>query len=269
MPLANITFYLIHHGIMQALRQNHKTGPRGDMNLILIHSCELIAKTRKGCVNWVELSLHKKDPRATHIRSVLRTKASGKVRVGVVGGNMGDAVVQSMNGDTLMLGFDKQSLQAAPPAPFPLVLVISLTRPKVFESQLMSAVSMGVKRIFVINTVRTEPTLWHSHHLRDEDIQVLCSRSLGQVYPHLICETNHDQTYQLSSALLSTTDCEPKTMFNTLAKQQRLSPRCQVFSFGGQTAFLGPRHCHARSHQVSGLRHLRRGDAATHLGGYR
>jgi 16S rRNA U1498 N3-methylase RsmE len=109
------------------------------------------------------------DPRACHIIDVLALKVGGRVRIGVVGGMMGDATVLDISGHAqtqetrnkkkqnavISLRVLNADLCVSPPSPSPVSLVIAMTRPKVFSSQIMSAVSMGVKRIYIIQTART------------------------------------------------------------------------------------------------------------------
>jgi RsmE family RNA methyltransferase len=57
-----------------------------------------------------------------------------------------------------------------PPDPLPLTLLLALPRPKVLRRVLLTASSMGVKKIFLLNAFRVEKSFWTSPVLSDESI---------------------------------------------------------------------------------------------------
>jgi 16S rRNA (uracil1498-N3)-methyltransferase len=126
------------------------------MNLILLEADELSAAGR------VRLA----DRRFTHLAAVLRAKPGDTLAAGVVGGGMGRATL-------LALGADAAELEVAidpspagdPPSPLPLTLVVALPRPKVLNRVVAAAASLGVKRLFLINSWRVEKSYWSTPRL--------------------------------------------------------------------------------------------------------
>jgi RsmE family RNA methyltransferase len=65
------------------------------------------------------------------------------------------------------------TLDRDPPPPLPLTLILALPRPKVLNRSIAAAASMGIKRIFLINSWRVEKSYWSSpklHHLDRQSI---------------------------------------------------------------------------------------------------
>ncbi len=81
--------------------------------------------------------------------------------MGVAGGRIGRGRVTRL--DTA-LEMDL-TLDADPPPPLPLTLILALPRPKVLNRTIAAAVSLGVKRIYLINAWRVEKSYWKSPKL--------------------------------------------------------------------------------------------------------
>jgi 16S rRNA (uracil1498-N3)-methyltransferase len=101
---------------------------------------------------------------------VRREIAGEEIVVGVVDGRIGTGRIVARDGDFTDLDV---TLDREPPPPLPLTLILALPRPKVLNRVIASASSMGIKRIFLINSWRVEKSYWKSpklHHLRDQAI---------------------------------------------------------------------------------------------------
>jgi RsmE family RNA methyltransferase len=130
------------------------------MNLILLFDDDFVAPTR----------VHLAGRRLQHVTSVHRAKTGDELTVGVAGGRVGRGRVVRLDAEALEMEI---TLDRQPPAPLPLTLVLALPRPKVLNRVIAGAVSLGVKRIFLVNAWRVEKSYWKSprlDHLRDQAI---------------------------------------------------------------------------------------------------
>lgn len=107
------------------------------------------------------------DRRAHHIATVIKPVLGDRLRVGVLGGAMGEGVVQRVNDGRVELDV---VLNQDPPPPLPLTLLLALPRPKVMRRVLQSCVSMGVKDIYLINSYRVEKSFWQTPFLTPESL---------------------------------------------------------------------------------------------------
>lgn len=117
------------------------------------------------------LLLFERDFVAANRVRVRRSDIAGEeVVVGVANGRIGTGRVVARSGDETELEI---SLDRDPPPPLPLTLVLALPRPKVLNRAVAAAVSMGIKRIFLVNSWRVEKSYWSSPKLQQLDAQVV------------------------------------------------------------------------------------------------
>jgi 16S rRNA (uracil1498-N3)-methyltransferase len=122
------------------------------MNLIILVEDDFISDT------VVRLTGRRFD----HIRTVHRAAVGDELAVGRLGGQLGRGRVTGLNETEVEL---EVSVDRDPPAPLPLTLVLALPRPKVMSRLVAAAASMGVKRLFLLNTRRVEKGYWMSPQL--------------------------------------------------------------------------------------------------------
>lgn len=101
--------------------------------------------------------------RLRHVLEVHRAAQGDELRVGLLGGGVGTGRVLLLSPEVLEL---EVRLDGAPPPPLPVTLVLALPRPKVLRRVLRAAVSMGVKRICLLNARRVEKSYWQSPYLQ-------------------------------------------------------------------------------------------------------
>jgi RsmE family RNA methyltransferase len=106
--------------------------------------------------------------RAEHVATVLRASVGDTLRVGVVGGPIGSALVLELARGAVDLAVSELSEPA--PAPSPLRLVLALPRPPALRRVLRSAAAFGVKRIALIQAARVEKSFWQSTQLRPDEL---------------------------------------------------------------------------------------------------
>jgi 16S rRNA (uracil1498-N3)-methyltransferase len=129
------------------------------MNLILLFPADFILNT-----NRVRLT----GRRHTHVMSVHKAGVGDELCVGMLDAKIGTGKITALDKDKLEM---EVALERDPPAGLPVTLIMALPRPPMLRRTLFAATSMGVKRIYLINSFRVEKTFWQSHALREEDIR--------------------------------------------------------------------------------------------------
>ena len=113
-----------------------------------------------------------RDPQQlTHIKKILKSKVGDTLTIGEIGGNIGKATIAQINHDEILLTdiiLDKQ-----PPAKLDLTVVLALPRPKVLRRLIMDMTSLGVNRLIVVNSYKSEKSYWQSPLLERIDAFVL------------------------------------------------------------------------------------------------
>lgn len=127
------------------------------MNLILLYPDDYIGEHR------IRLS----DYRLQHVRRVLRAAVGDDLCVGDLNGNMGTGGITSLN-DT----FVEMTVQCSdsPPKPAPLTLLLALPRPKVLKRVLLTATTLGIKKIVIMNSWRVDKSYWGSPALEPQEL---------------------------------------------------------------------------------------------------
>ena len=101
------------------------------------------------------------DPKqVTHIKEVLKSKIGDSITIGEIGGNIGRATIVEMNLDEVLLS--DVVLDKKPPAKLDVTVVLALPRPKVLRRLIMDMASLGVNKLIVVNSFRTQKSYWQS-----------------------------------------------------------------------------------------------------------
>lgn len=127
------------------------------MNLIILYPSDYTADGR------VQLN----DYRHKHVVAVLKAKVGEQIRVGDLNGCIGLGSILVLTDDILEMSV---VCDVDPPQPAPLVLVLALPRPKVFKRILITATTLGIKRICLINSWRVDKSYWGSPSLEHVEI---------------------------------------------------------------------------------------------------
>lgn len=127
--------------------------------------------------------------RLRHVLDVHRARAGETLRVGMLGGLMGEARIESLSPEEMLLQF---RLDAPPPPKLPLTLLLSLPRPKMLKRIFQTVAAMGVERLVLMNSFRVEKSFWTSPWLEAEAIREQLLLGLEQsrdtVLPEIIIE---------------------------------------------------------------------------------
>lgn len=95
-----------------------------------------------------------------HIKEVLKSKVGDSLTIGELGGNIGKATIAKIDRDVIQLKDIK--LDKEPPPKLNLTVVLALPRPKVLRRLIMDMTSLGVNRLIIVNSYRTQKSYWQS-----------------------------------------------------------------------------------------------------------
>ena len=121
------------------------------MNCLLIEPDEVAENSNR---------IRIKGRRRRHAEEVLRATSGDILRVGIIGGRLGTACIVELDEEALDLEIE---LDCDPPPKRALQLVLAMPRPPVFRRLLSTIASLGVERLLVVGTARTEKSFWQSH----------------------------------------------------------------------------------------------------------
>ena len=128
------------------------------MNLILLHQEDFLSQNRV-CLRGRRLE---------HILKIQRATIGDELRIGMVDGLIGTGVVTSLTDHELEMEIQ---LVQEPPKPLPVILLLALPRPKMLKRTLQSISSLGVKKIYLINSYRVDKSFWSSPLLQPENLR--------------------------------------------------------------------------------------------------
>ena len=115
--------------------------------------------------------------RADHIRQVLRASVGDRLRVGQVGGRIGEGRVTAMDAGTVRMAV---VLNAPPPPPLAITLLLALPRPKALRRVVQTVVTLGIKRLALFGAFRVEKAYWTSPWLEAEALHEQVMQGLEQ-----------------------------------------------------------------------------------------
>ncbi|MFZ5958672.1 16S rRNA (uracil(1498)-N(3))-methyltransferase [Pseudomonas knackmussii] len=149
------------------------------MNLLLLDDADFVAADR----------VLLRDRRLTHLHEVHRAESGDSLRVGRLGGLMGEGRLLKLERDEAEL---QVSFTQAPPAKLPLTLLLALPRPKMLRRVLQTVSAMGVPRLVLLNSYRVEKSFWQTPFLEPDAIREQLILGLEQardtVLPEVIIE---------------------------------------------------------------------------------
>ena len=120
-----------------------------------------------------------------HLLKVQRAEIGNSVRVGLVNGLMGQAIIKTLDTQQAMLHI---ILDTPPPAITPLTLILALPRPKMLRRSLQTIAAMGVKTLYLVNSSRVEKSFWQTPLLAPEALEEQLLLGLEQAKDTLMPE---------------------------------------------------------------------------------
>lgn len=112
-----------------------------------------------------------------NLLAVQRAQVGDSVRIGLINGLMGQAIIKSLSAEQATLEIN---LDTPPPPVTPLSLILALPRPKMLRRTLQSVAAMGVKEIYLVNSSRVEKSFWQSPFLQPGAIEEQLTLGLEQ-----------------------------------------------------------------------------------------
>ncbi len=128
------------------------------MNLLLLEAADFVAANR----------VILRDRRLKHIQEVHRAAAGESLRVGLLGGHMGQGRLLRLDANEAELEIE---LNQPPPAKLPITLLLALPRPKMLRRVLQTVACMGVPRLVLLNSYRVEKSFWQTPFLEPAAIR--------------------------------------------------------------------------------------------------
>lgn len=102
-----------------------------------------------------------------HLQHVLNVKAGDVIKVGIKNGQLGTATIGSISGTCAEL--TQIHCDTNPPAKLPLTVILAIPRPKVLRRLVMDMTAMGVQKLILVNSYRSEKSYWQSPFLAKID----------------------------------------------------------------------------------------------------
>ncbi|MDO3382624.1 16S rRNA (uracil(1498)-N(3))-methyltransferase [Gilvimarinus algae] len=106
--------------------------------------------------------------RVEHILRIQKAQSGDRLRVGLVNGLMGEALVTETSADSIHLSVH---LQYRPPPASPISMILALPRPPMLKRCLQTISALGIKELILLQSARVEKSYWQSPQLREEKIR--------------------------------------------------------------------------------------------------
>jgi len=128
------------------------------MNIILLSEKDFILNSTKALIQ---------DERYVHILQILNPNIGQSLKVGLLGGNCGYGIVESIYSKGVVL---QVVLNELAPHRHPSDIILALPRPKMLRRILRTIAEYGVNNLHLINSARVEKSFWQSPLLQQEKI---------------------------------------------------------------------------------------------------
>jgi|TARA_B100001063_G_C16716748_1_gene531149 RsmE family RNA methyltransferase len=123
--------------------------------------------------------------RAKHILGIKKATIGSSIKAGLLNGNSGVAILKDIDSESVTL---KVSLKVQPSPLLPLSIILALPRPKMLRRILQTIASLGIKKMYLLNTCKVEKSYWQSPQLDKINIRKELLLGLEQASETLIPE---------------------------------------------------------------------------------
>jgi len=131
--------------------------------------------------------------RLQHLRDVHQVEVGKQLKTGLINGSMGSATVVAISESQITLDL---VLDTPPPSALPLTLILALPRPKMMRRILQTIATMGVKKLYIVNSYRVEKSFWQSPWLTSEKIRAQLILGLEQGCDTILPEVHLCQRFK-------------------------------------------------------------------------
>jgi len=108
------------------------------------------------------------DPKqVSHIGEILKSRVGDSLTIAEIGGNIGKATIAEINNNEVLL--TNIILNKKPPAKLDLTVILALPRPKVLRRLIMDMTSLGINKLIIVNSYRSQKSYWQSPLLNRVD----------------------------------------------------------------------------------------------------
>jgi len=128
------------------------------MNLLLLNKDDFLNKS----------TVRIRGRQHLHVIKILKSKVGDTISVGLLDGKIGEGTITQLDKKSLEM---KISLKNNPPKPLPVTLILALPRPPVLKRVFISASSLGIKKIILLQFNKVEKSFWQSSSLKDHAIK--------------------------------------------------------------------------------------------------
>lgn len=153
------------------------------MNLLLLEDADFTADDRAIL----------RDRRLAHLHEVHRAQVGDSLRVGRLGGLMGEARLLRLDASEAELAV---TLDQPPPTKLPLTLLLAVPRPKMLKRTLQTISAMGVARLVLVNSYRVEKSFWQTPFLQPAAIREQLLLGLEQARDTCLPEVSLEQRFK-------------------------------------------------------------------------
>lgn len=105
--------------------------------------------------------------RFEHLKTILKSTVGDVLSVGELNGKIGQGKITAIDNKSVELDVH---FTKTPPKKSNITLIIPMVRPPMFKRMLLTATTLGIKNIHVINFSKVEKSLWTSSSLRPQEI---------------------------------------------------------------------------------------------------
>jgi RsmE family RNA methyltransferase len=172
--------------------------------------------------------------RRSHAEKILRSKVGELIRVGVIGGRLGTGRILRIDSQVLELEIELEH-DSAPKRP--LHLILALPRPPVFRRLLSTIASLGVEKLLIVGTARTEKSFWQSHVVEPDEVRERLLLGLEQASDSILPTVEFHRYFEplVSDVLPRRLAGRRRLLAHPDAKQ-----RCPHAIDGPVSVFVGP-----------------------------
>lgn len=147
------------------------------MNLLLLNESDLIAENKAEILG----------EKVRHLNEILKLDQGNELRIGLLGGRKGKAVVEKIEAEKAVLSFEltENSLPK-----IPLSVIVALARPKVLFRLISDLVSYGVSKIEIIQTYFGDKGYWENELFTENGLKEAVVKGLEQSMDTIMPEIN-------------------------------------------------------------------------------